>query len=370
MQAASRPSERRVGITPDVAKRLVDAGHEVLVESGAGLAAGYPDDDYEAAGAGIGDAWMADLIVVVHPPDAEDAARLGAGSTIVGLLEPLDDPAGIAAIAATGATAIAFETLPRTTRAQAMDVLSSQATLAGYQAVLEGATRMPKLLPMMTTAAGTIRPATVLVLGAGVAGLQAIATARRLGAIVHAFDVRAAAAEQVESLGARFIALDLERQDAAQAGGYARELAENDQARLLAALTDHVAGADLVITAAAIPGRPAPLLIDESMVAAMKPGSVIVDGAASTGGNCALTRPDEEVDVDGVIILGPTDLPSRLATHASQMYARNVLELITHLADDAGNLVIDLDDEITAGVVVATGGEVRDERVRRALEER
>lgn len=349
-------------MSPDIAARLIGDGHSVVVETGAGDAAGWPDASYLEIGATVGDPYDADLVAVTHPPQGEALARL-AGRAVLGLLEPLDEPNTVVTLAEQGTTAIAFETLPRITRAQSMDALSSQATLAGYQAVLEGATLVPKLLPMMTTAAGTIRPAKVIVLGAGVAGLQAIATAKRLGAVVHAYDVRAAAAEQVESLGGRFIELDIDKQDASASGGYAQELTADDQARQLAALGEHVATADLVVTTAAIPGRPAPLLVTEAMVEAMRPGSVIVDGAASTGGNCELTKADEVVVAHGVTIIGPTDLPSRLATHASQMLARNVYELVGHLAGEDGSLVIDMDDEITAGVVVATGGAVTNARI-------
>lgn len=368
MSKSRRKNDGRVGITPDIATRLIKSGHVVTVEAGAGAAAGFTDDNYTAVGAEIGDPFDTDLVVTNHPPSGDVIAELNPNLAILGLLEPLDDPKNIAAVATTGATAIAFETLPRITRAQSMDALSSQATLAGYQAVIEGAVLLPKLLPMMTTAAGTVRPAKVIVLGAGVAGLQAIATAKRLGAVVHAYDVRAAAAEQVESLGAKFIELDLESQDETQSGGYARELAEDDQARQLAALGEHVATADLVITTAAIPGRIAPLLVTESMVKAMRPGSVIVDGAAATGGNCELTQADETVLVHGVTIIGPTNLAARLATNASQMLARNAFELITHLSDEDANLSLDPQDEISAGVVVASGGSVTNARVRDLLE--
>lgn len=362
----SSPSERRVAITPDLVGRYTSAGHEVVVETGAGLAAGFTDAAYHEAGAEVADeVWAADAVVVIRRPELSDIGGMRPGAVLVGLLNPLEEPAAIAALASTGVTAMAFETLPRTTRAQSMDVLSSQATLAGYQMVLEAASRLPRILPMLTTAAGTIRPATVTVLGAGVAGLQAIATARRLGAVVRAFDVRSAAAEQVESLGARFIEIDMEPQDASAAGGYAQELTAEEAERLVAGLQPHLHEVDAIITAAAIPGRPAPLLVTADTVHQMRPGSVIVDGAASTGGNCELTEADREVVVGGVTIIGPTDLPSRVATHASQMYARNAFELLSHVGEPAD---LDLTDEIVAGITLTRGGEVVHPRIQAMLE--
>lgn len=337
------------------------------MERRAGEAAGFPDAAFTETGAEVADrVWDADAVVVVRRPDDAAIRSMRPGSLLVGLLNPLEEPAAIAEIATSGVTAMAFETLPRTTRAQSMDVLSSQATLAGYQMVLEAATRLPRILPMLTTAAGTIRPATVTVLGAGVAGLQAIATARRLGAVVRAFDVRSAAAEQVESLGARFIEIDLEPQDASAAGGYAQEMSADEAEQLVAGLQPHLHGVDAIITAAAIPGRPAPLLVAADTVHQMRPGTVIVDGAASTGGNCALTKADEEVVVGGVTIIGPTDLPSRVATHASQMFARNAYELLNHVG---GPDSLDFDDEIVAGVTLTRDGDVVHPRLRAMLEE-
>ena len=361
--------ERRVPITPDIAKRYISADHVVVVARDAGVAAGHLDADYEAAGCQIVDSpWDADAdaIVVVGRPETAQAAQLRDGALLLGLLSPLEEPAAMQELATTGVTAMAFETLPRTTRAQSMDVLSSQATLAGYQMVLEAASRLPRIFPMMMTAAGTIRPSTVVVLGAGVAGLQAIATARRLGAIVKAFDVRSAAAEQVESLGATFIDVDLEAQDESTSGGYAQQLDADEIARLVAGLQPFLHDADVVVTTAAIPGRRAPVLVTADTVRNMRPGSVIVDGAAATGGNCELTEADKEVVANGVTIVGPTDLPSRVAAHASQMLARNAYELLTHMwsTDE-----LDLEDEIVAGVTITHGGAVVNQRVLALLEE-
>ena len=366
----TRAGERRVAVTPDMAARWVKQEFSVVVESEAGTAAGFPDEQFEEAGATITDratAWSAEVVVCVSPPDEEAIGMLRRGGILLGLLEPLDNPERVKALAAAGVTALAFETLPRTTLAQAMDVLSSQATAAGYQAVLTAAAEHGKFFPMLTTAAGTIRPTKVLVLGAGVAGLQAIATAKRLGGIVSAYDVRAAAAEQVESLGARFVHLELEQQDATKTGGYARELEADAQQRLLMQLGEYVARHDVIITTAAIPGRRAPLLITRGMVDNMAPGSVIVDLAAATGGNCELSKPDERVDHGGVLILAPTDLVSGVATHASQMYARNAAAVLVHLFQEEG-LVIDLEEEITAGLCVTHEGRIINERVKEMLE--
>ncbi|NOY54988.1 MAG: Re/Si-specific NAD(P)(+) transhydrogenase subunit alpha [Actinobacteria bacterium] len=365
------PRERRVAITPDVAARLVKQKFQVMVERGAGDAAGFLDKEYEAVGASVVPeaslAWGSDVVITVRPPSDEQIAMLGSGAVLIGLLQPLDEPETVAKLAAANVTALAFETVPRTTKAQSMDVLSSQATAAGYQAVLEAATTITKFFPMLTTAAGTIAPAKVLVLGAGVAGLQAIATARRLGAVVSAYDVRAAAAEQVESLGARFVRLEVAQQEDAVAGGYARELEEDAQKRLLMQLGEHVARNDVVISTAAIPGKRAPLLITREMVEAMHPGSVIVDLAVATGGNCELSRADEVVVHHGVKILAPTDLVSGVATNTSQMFARNTLNLLTYLVHEEG-LRIDLEEEITAGACITHGGKVVNERVRSLLE--
>lgn len=348
--------EPRVGITPEIAERYVDDGHPILVEHGAGEAAGLPDEAFREAGCQmVGSAWEADVVVTVRPPGDAEVSRLTPGARLLGLLRPLDEPEAMRRLAESGVTAIAFETLPRTTRAQSMDALSSQATLAGYQMVLEAASRLPRIFPMMVTAAGTIRPATVVVLGCGVAGLQAIATARRLGAVVRGYDVRASAAEQVRSLGASFIDLDVAPQDSSASGGYARPLSEDDGSRLLEALEPHLAAADVVIAAAAIPGRPAPTLISAEAVSGMRPGSVIVDGAAERGGNCVLTVADEVVRAGGVTVVGPTGLEARAAADASMTFARNAYELFSYLhnAETAG-----ADDEIRKGVTITRGGEV------------
>lgn len=348
-------SERRVAITPDVVRRLVDRGHRVSVAAGAGVRAGHDDAEYKAAGADLVDddaAWQADLVATVGRP-APGTAVSGA---VLGLLQPFDDPRGLAELAAGGATLFAFEAVPRTTRAQLVDALSSQATILGYQGALEAAARTDRLFPMLTTAAGTIRPSKVLVLGAGVAGLQAVATARRLGAAVSAFDVRAAAAEQVRSIGATFIGIDAPAQDESATGGYAREVADDEQARILAGLAPHVAAADAVITAAAIPGRRAPVMIDDTMIASMRRGAVIVDLAAATGGNCSATQPGRTVEVDGVTIVGDTDLVSRVARDASAMLARNVAAFVELVTGEDGVFVAAWDDDIVAESCVARDG--------------
>jgi NAD(P) transhydrogenase subunit alpha len=349
----SGPGERRVALVPDAARRLVAAGFSVAVERGAGTAAEFPDADYEAAGAELMDRTQllagAEAAVRVGRPSSAEIAELAPGTVLIGFLSPLSDPDGIEQLAARGIVAFAMESIPRISRAQSMDALSSQSTVAGYKAVVMAADRLPRLFPLLMTAAGTVAPARVLVLGAGVAGLQAIATARRLGAVVSGFDVRPAVREQVESLGASF--LDLGVEGAETAAGYAAELTPEEQARQQEALEGRVAEMDVVITTALIPGRPAPLLIPAGAVASMRPGSVIVDLAAEAGGNCELTEPGDEVERSGVTIVGYTDLPSRMPSHASQLYARNVSALLLHLAPD-GELVLDFDDEITAGACV------------------
>lgn len=357
--------ERRVALTPDLAKRFAD--FEIVIESNAGRAAGFPDETYTdvARVASPDEVWSSDLVVTIRPPAAQQRVYLRPEALLLGMLSPLDDPHSIADLAETGVTALAFETLPRISRAQSMDALSSQATAAGYQAVILASQHLPRFLPMLTTAAGTIKPAKVVILGAGVAGLQAIATARRLGAVVSAFDVRAAAAEQVESLGATFIDMEVPAQDEAAAGGYAQEVSGDEQATILASLAPHVAGADVVIATAQIPGRPAPLLITEAMLSQMRPGSVIVDAAAPTGGNCELTKPDERIDHNNVSIFGPTNLASQVAGDASRMYSRNVWELAA-LATESSP--INLEDEILAGCAITHGGRVVNQRVLEALE--
>jgi NAD(P) transhydrogenase subunit alpha len=342
------PGERRVALIPETVGRLGD-GVEVIVESGAGDAAGFSDDAYREAGATIGDAWSADVVAKVAAPTAEEAARLHDGQVLIAFLSPLSDTPGVERLAAAGVNAFALESVPRITRAQPIDALSSQATVSGYKAALIAADRMPRFFPMLMTAAGTIPPAKVLVLGAGVAGLQAIATARRLGAVVSAFDVRAAVREQVESLGASFLDLGIEGEETE--GGYAGELTSEQQAAQQNELQARIPLFDAVITTAAIPGRPAPKLITAQAVRAMRPGSVIVDLAAETGGNCELTRPGEEIVESGVTIVGTTNLPSTMATHASQLLSRNVAALVGLMVTD-GAVSLDWDDDVIAGTCV------------------
>ncbi len=349
--------ERRVALVPELAGRLVTSGFEVLVERGAGEGASFPDAAYEEAGARVVDDVYgeADAVAKVQSPSEDEVVRLREGQVLVGFLQPLTDPEGIARLAARGVTAFAMESIPRITRAQPMDALSSQATVSGYKATLIAADRLPKFFPMLMTAAGTVAPAKVLVLGAGVAGLQAVATARRLGAVVTGFDVRPVVREQIESLGANWLDLGIVGEETE--GGYAQELSEEQQRRQQEELEARLPEFDVVITTALIPGRAAPRLIPASAVAAMRPGSVIVDLAAEAGGNCELTEPGEEVVREGVTIVGPTNLPSSMPFHASQLYARNVSALLQHLAPE-GELVLDFEDEITAGACVTRKEEV------------
>ncbi len=365
------PGERRVALTPDAVRRLVRAGVEVVVERGAGASAFVSDAAFEAAGASLGDraeALGADGVATVKGLAADDLAHVREGAVVVGLLRPLDEPEALAALAERGATAIAMELVPRISRAQKMDALSAMSTVAGYRAVLLAAERLPKFFPLLTTAAGTVRPARVLVLGAGVAGLQALATARRLGAVTSAYDVRAAAREQVESVGAAFVELDLGAADAEDAGGYARALSDDQLTRQRDQLAALVADVDVVVTTALIPGRPAPLLLTDAAVAAMAPGSVVVDLAAPNGGNCAATVPGETADVGGVSILGPLDLAADMPLHASDMYGRTVAALVTDFLGDDGRFAVDLEDEVLAGAVVTHGGAVVHPRVRALIE--
>jgi NAD(P) transhydrogenase subunit alpha len=344
--------ESRVALSPEVVEKLVAAGNDVFVERAAGAAAGFPDSAYVDAGAQIAENGVpadVDLVVKVAPPSAEEVALLPERSTLIGFLAPLSDPAGIARLRDRSIVGLAMESIPRITRAQSMDALSSQATIAGYKAVLLAADRVPKLFPLLMTAAGTVAPARVLVLGAGVAGLQAIATARRLGAVVSAFDVRPAVAEQVESLGATFLDLGVRGEETE--GGYAKELTAEQQAEQQRALEQRIPDFDVVITTALVPGRPAPRLIPAGAVERMKPGSCIVDLAAETGGNCELTSPGEEIEAHGVTIIGFTNLASLMASDASRLYARNVLALIQHLAPE-GELALDFDDDITGATCV------------------
>jgi len=342
------PGERRVALVPETIGRLGE-GVEVVVEEGAGVEAGFPDAAYVEAGAAIGDPWGCDVVAKVAAPTAAEASRLREGQVVVAFLAPLTDPEGVARLSAAGVHGLALESIPRITRAQPMDALSSQATVSGYKGALVAADRLPRFLPMLMTAAGTIPPAKILVLGAGVAGLQAIATARRLGGVVSAFDVRPAVREQVESLGATF--LDLGVQGEETEGGYARELTPEQQAAQQAELQSRIPGFDAVITTAAVPGRPAPKLVTADAVRGMRPGSVIVDLASETGGNCELTRPGEEIVEAGVTIVGTTNVPSTMATHASQLLSRNMAAIIGLLVED-GELALDWDDEIVAGACV------------------
>jgi H+-translocating NAD(P) transhydrogenase subunit alpha len=347
VSAERATGERRVVLIPSDIKRLLSRA-QFIVESGAGREAGFDDDAYAEAGARIADSRdileRCDVVLKVRPPAVDEVPRAGRILVSLGGHDPdLGDR-----LRRRSVIHLALERIPRTTRAQAMDVLSSQASIAGYAAVLEGARALRVLLPMLTTAAGTIRPARMIALGAGVAGLQAIASARRLGAVVHGFDVRAAAREQVESLGAKFLSADADAGVGAGegAGGYAREQSSDQQALLRRALSTHLATMQLVITTAQIPGRPAPMLIDRETLKMMQPGSVIVDLAAETGGNCEVTRPDQMVTVSGVRILGPTDLPSLMATDASRMFSGNIRALLTHLLDESGRLNLDASDPI------------------------
>jgi len=345
--------ERRVALVPDLVSKL--QGIEVVVEQGAGEAASFTDSAFTDAGASIGDPWGADLVAKVRKPSDDEVGKLRDGQVLIGFLQPLTDREGIERLASRGVTAFAMESIPRITRAQSMDALSSQATVSGYKSVVLAADRLPRFLPMLVTAAGTVIPAKVLVIGAGVAGLQAIATARRLGAVVSGFDVRPAVKEQVESLGATFLELGVVGEETE--GGYARELSEEEQRKQQEELEARIGDFDVVVTTALIPGRPAPKLIPQSAIESMRPGSVIVDLAAETGGNADLTQPDEEVTHNGVTILGPTNLPSSMPYHASQLYARNVTALVNHLAPE-GELKLDFEDEITAGACVTRKEEV------------
>ena len=347
--------ERRVALVPETVGKLTGGGFEVIFERGAGGAASFPDSAFEDAGARLGDWAEADAVAKVQKPTADEVTRLRDGQVLIGFLQPLTDREGIERLASQGVVAFAMESIPRITRAQSMDALSSQATVSGYKATLLAAERLPKFFPMLMTAAGTVAPAKVLVLGAGVAGLQAVATARRLGAVVTGFDVRPVVREQIESLGASWLDLGVVGEETA--GGYAQELTEQQQRQQQEELEARLPEFDVVITTALIPGRPAPRLIPASAVAAMRPGSVVVDLAAEAGGNCELTEPGEEVVREGVTIVGLTNLPSSMPFHASQLYSRNVSALLHHLAPE-GELVLDWDDEITAGACITRQQEV------------
>jgi proton-translocating NAD(P)+ transhydrogenase subunit alpha len=352
--------EKRVALLPDAIRKLSSQKIEVAVESGAGIYAGASDDDYKNAGAVLDQdrrtlLESADVLVAVNRPPATDLALLHRAAVVIGFLRPLDEPAALEPMIARGLTAFAMELVPRITRAQAMDALSSMATIAGYKAVLIAADNLPKLFPMLTTAAGTIAPVRVLVLGAGVAGLQAIATARRLGAVVEGYDIRAAAGEQVRSLGARFLDVDLGGIQTEDTGGYAKELTEEALNRGRDLIAEHAKNADVIITTAQVPGRRAPLLLTEQAVGGMRIGSIIVDLAGASGGNCALTRPGETFEENGVIIMAPLNLAATVPIHASQLYSRNVANFLALILSN-GELKIDRDDEILKGSAVAFEG--------------
>ena len=357
--------ERRVALIPDVVRDLTARELEVSVEAGAGEGAGHPDSEYADAGASVdGDPWGADVVVRVAIPTLDEIGRLRSGQVLIGHLAPLTSGETNKALADAGVTSFAMEAIPRITRAQAMDALSSQANVAGYAATLLAAREAGRFFPMMTTAAGTVAPARVLVLGAGVAGLQAIATAKRLGAVVSGFDIRRAAWEQIASLGGRPLELDF-IPDAEAEGGYARPLTEEENEQVRDALADAAAKQDVIITTAQIPGRPAPILITDQAIANMSPGSVIVDLAGDSGGNCELARAGETVVEDGVKVIAPLNLPSEMATHASQLYAKNVESLLGLLVED-GELKLDFEDEIVAGACITHDGEIRHEGARSA----
>jgi NAD(P) transhydrogenase subunit alpha len=363
--------ETRVGLAPDGVKKLVAVKAEVGIESGAGSTAFFPDADYGSAGAQVRhdrESLMssADVLVCVNRPSADDVAKLPRGSVVIGFLRPLDEPAQLEPCVGRGLTAFAMELIPRVTRAQSMDALSSMATVSGYKAAILAADHLPRMFPLLMTAAGTVAPARVLVLGAGVAGLQAIATARRLGAMVKGFDVRSAAGEQVRSLGATFIEPDLGGEQGEGTGGYARELTEEVMDRLRRQIAQNAGAADVIITAAQVPGRRAPILVTEDAVRAMRPGSVVIDLAAPTGGNCELCKPGQEVKTADITILAPLNLPATLPVHASYLYSNNVVAFLRLLIKD-GQLNIDLNDDVVGPTCVMHNGNVVNQRVASAL---
>ena len=362
------PGERRVALVPETVGRLAKSGNEVVVERGAGEASSFPDRMYTEAGASIGDAWATDLVVKVAKPSDDELGRIREGAVLIAFLQPLTNHALVRELARRRVTALSMDAIPRITRAQPMDALSSQATVAGYKAVLLAAAALPKFFPMLTTAAGTIAPAKAFVIGAGVAGLQAIATARRLGAVVEAFDTRPVVKEQVQSLGAKFLEVDL-GETGEGAGGYAKELSEEAHRKEVELLAKAVKENDIIITTAAIPGRPAPKLITADMVRSMRPGSVIVDLAAETGGNTELTQAGKVIDVDGVRIDGTTNIPSTMPYHASQMYSRNIQSLLGLMITKEGKLNLDMSDEVIRGTVITKGGEVVHDATRKAIGE-
>ena len=373
-----KTGERRVAMSPVNVKSLTDKGIKVLFQANAGNASGYPDAEYEQAGATITTDRAeifaaADILLQVQSFGSNndnsdgDLASLRSGQVVIGMMDPLATPSAAQAVAGTGATAIALELVPRISRAQSMDVLSSMATLAGYKAVLMGASASPRIFPMLMTAAGTLKPARVLIMGVGVAGLQACATAKRLGALVEAYDVRPAAREQIISVGAKPVELDLDTGESEGAGGYAKAQGEDFLRRQRELMTVVIAEQDIIITTAAIPGAKSPILVTEDMVKAMKPGSVIVDLAAERGGNCDLTQQGKTIIAHGVTIIGPENVPSELAYHATQMYGKNLQTLLELIIDGEGNLNLDFKDEIVAGTVVAHRGDVPHPHMRKLL---
>ena len=368
MPKETAEGERRVALVPDVVASLKDKKVESSVESGSGIEAGFPDDQYSEAGADVGSAdaaWGAEVVLRVAIPSIDEIGRLDKGQILIGHLAPLTSPDTNRALAEAGVTSFAMEAIPRITRAQAMDALSSQANLAGYAATLLAAREAGRLFPMMTTAAGTVAPARVLVLGAGVAGLQAIATAKRLGAVVTGFDIRRAAWEQIASLGGRPLELDF-IPDAEDEGGYARPLTDEENEKVREAIAENAARQDVIITTAQIPGRRAPILITAEAIHNMKPGSVVIDLAGDSGGNSELTKRGETVVEDGVKVIAPSNLPSEMATNASQLYAKNIENLLGLLVDEEGKLNLDFDDEVVAGACLTHDGEIRNERAREA----
>jgi NAD(P) transhydrogenase subunit alpha len=360
--------ERRVALIPDLVGKLKQAGLDVVLQPDAGKEAGYPDSAFKEKGVRFeADVFpSADILLKVQPPTLAEIGRMKEGALTISLLQPYTAHAEIQALARRKATAFAMELMPRITRAQAMDVLSAMSTVSGYKAVLMAANRLPRFFPLLMTAAGTLSPTRVFIIGAGVAGLQAIGTAKRLGAVVEAYDTRPVVKEQVESLGGKFVELPLETKDAQAATGYAREQSAEFIQKQQQLMHNSVVGADVVITTALVPGKRAPLLVTEEMVRGMRPGSIIVDLAAEQGGNCALTQPGHDVLVDGVLIIGPINLPSTLPYHASQMYARTVTNYLTHLLKD-GKIQLDLSDELTRGPLVTHQGEIVHEVVKGAL---
>lgn len=367
----SQPGEARVALVPESVKKLVALNVAVAVESSAGRDAGANDDGYRAAGAEVSAdraalLGSADVLAAVNMPPLDAIDQLKPGAVVIGFLRPLDEPQAMQPFVERNLTAFGMELVPRTTRAQAMDALSSMATIVGYKAVLMAAERLPRMFPMLTTAAGTVPPARALVLGAGVAGLQAIATARRLGAVVEGFDIRAAAGEAVKSLGATFLELDLSGLQTEDAGGYAKEITEEAMERARALIARAAQTADIIVTSAQVPGRRAPVLVTDEAVAAMKRGSVIVDLAASTGGNCSATQPGEEVVREGVTVLAPLNLAATVAVHASQLYSRNLTAFLSPMIKD-GALSLDMNDDIVGPSCVAHAGRAVNTRVAAAL---